>query len=181
MKKLTLLILLGLLFVGAKAQTTIKTNALYWTVGVINAGVETRLGNHFTFNADVVISPWAAIQDRPYLALQAIPELRYYFKESFKGFYLGAFTAFDLYKLSKWDHPSTDVQHGVGMCLGLTAGYQLAIAKRWSMDFYVGGGWHLGWYYGVNKITNDLYVGWNRSGEWIPYKVGVTFAYRLSK
>ena len=39
---------------SAAQGTALKWNALYWAVGVPNMSVETRLGNRFTFNGDVV-------------------------------------------------------------------------------------------------------------------------------
>ncbi|WP_071134854.1 DUF3575 domain-containing protein [Millionella massiliensis] len=160
-------------------STSLKWNALYWVVGVPNMSVETRLGEKFTFNADAVYSPWKSVKGRPLQGLQLIPEVRFYPKEAMKGFYVGGFVSYDSYKVSKWDHPKNEVQHGIGMCLGATVGWQIDIARRWGMDFYAGGGWHLGWYYGVNTQTGQRYANWNRSGEWIPYKVGVAFVYRL--
>lgn len=181
-RKIVTLALFGLIgcLGSAQAQTTaLKWNALYWVVGVPNMSVETRLGEKFTFNGDFVYSPWQSIKGRPLTGLQVIPEVRFYPKESFKGFYVGGFVAYDSYKVSKWDHSKTDVQHGIGIAMGLTLGWQIDIARRWGMDFYIGGGWHHGWYYGVNTLTGQRYVDWNSSGEWIPYKAGVTFAYRL--
>lgn len=164
-----------------KAQTTIKSNALYWAVAIPNVGIETRLGNHFTFNVDLTASLWKEIKGKPYLGMQLIPEFRYYPKAAFNGFYVGGFTGMDAFRTSKWNYSPSHVQDGVGICLGLSLGYELPIAKRWSMDFYAGGGWHLAWYYGTNITTGERYVGWNRSAETIPYKLGVTFAYRLKK
>lgn len=158
---------------------SLKWNALYWVVGIPNMSVEARLSDRFTFNGDFVYSPWESIKGRSLTGLQVIPEVRFYPKESFRGFYVGGFVSYDSYKMSKWDHPKTEVQHGIGMCLGLTLGWQIDIARRWGMDFYVGGGWHKGWYYGVNTLTGERYVDWNKSGEWLPYKAGVTFVYRL--
>lgn len=154
-------------------------NALYVAGLVPNVSFETRISNHFTFNVDLVASLWESIRDRPYMLGQVIPELRYYPKQSFQGFYVGAYAAADIYKVSKWDHPSTDVQRGGGISLGATIGYELPIGGRWLMDFYLGGGWHLGRYYGINTETNQQYAPWNASGEWIPYKAGVSFAFRL--
>lgn len=168
---------------SAQAQTYIKTNSLYWLAVVPNVSVETRLGNHFTFNGDVVSSFWENIGGRPLVGTQIIAEGRWYPKEAFKGFYAGGYAAFDTYRVSKWDHPKTDIQHGIGWALGVTLGYQLSIANRWNMDFYAGGGWHLGKYWGEKKLpdgTSEVYAPWNASGEWIPYKLGVTFAYRLT-
>lgn len=179
MKKLLIAFMLTL-SISAGAQTYIKTNALYWVGLLPNVGVETRLANHFTFNAEAVASFWENINGRPYMGTQIIAGVRYYPKQAFKGFYVGGDAALDAYNVSKWDHPVTDIQHGVGLYLGLTLGYQLPIAKRWNMDFYAGGGWHHGWYWGENTLTGEPYAAWNKSGEWIPYKLGVTFAYRLT-
>lgn len=180
MKRL-LIILATTLSLSAGAQTTIKTNALYWAVLAPNIGVETRLGEHFTFNGEVVGLLWEKINERPYMGVQVIVGARYYPKQAFQGFYVGADAAFDAFKVSKWDHPAADVQHGVGMYYGLTLGCQISIGKRWNIDFYAGGGWHLGWYYATHYDTDVITAPWNKSGEWIPYKLGVTFAYRLSK
>lgn len=160
-------------------NTTLKTNALYWAVAVPNLSVETKLGKKVTFNGDVVFSFWESINSRPMRGFQLIAEGRFYIKEAFKGFYVGGYVAYDHYKVSKWGHPWYEVQHGNGLALGITLGYQMEIARRWNMDFYAGGGWHHGWYYGEDRLNGGRYADWNRSGEWIPYKVGVAFAYKL--
>lgn len=183
MKKIFLTLLVLITFSATQAQTYIKSNSLYWAALVPNVSVETRLGEHFTFNGDVVSSFWENINGRPLVGTQFIAEGRWYPKQAFKGFYVGAFFGFDTYKLSKWDHPATDIQHGIGWALGVTIGGQISIAKRWNMDFYVGGGWHLGKYWGETILpdgTSQMYAPWNASGEWIPYKAGVSFGYRLT-
>lgn len=179
MKKL----LLALLLCGsltASAQTYIKTNALYWLGLLPNVQVETNLGAGFTFQGEVNASAWESIKGRPLLGAQFIVGARWYPKAAFKGFYVGGDFGFDIYKVSKWDHPATDIQHGIGYYLGVTLGYQISIAKRWNMDFFAGGGWHLGKYWGEDLLTGQPYALWNASGEWIPYKIGVTFSYRLT-
>ena len=173
---------------AAHGQTYIKTNALYWAALLPNVQVETRLGNHFTFQGEVNASLWDNLQGRPMMGAQFITGGRWYPKQAFKGFYAGADFAFDLYKVSKWDHwgrpdGGIDIQHGMGWYLGFTLGYQISIGKRWNMDFFAGGGWHLGQYWGETVYpdgSSEMYASWNKSGEWIPYKLGVTFAYRLT-
>lgn len=187
MKKLIIITLAIVSFGVANSQTYIKTNALYWVALLPNVQVETRLGDHFTFQGEVNASFWT-IKERPFIGSQFIVGGRYYPKQAFKGFYVGGDFSFDLYKVSKWDHwgrtdGGIDIQHGIGYYLGLTLGYQLPIAKRWNMDFFVGGGWHLGKYWGDTKFpdgSSKMYASWNASGEWIPYKIGVTFGYRLT-
>lgn len=181
-KKLFLLVVL-ISCPAAHAQTYIKTNALYWLGLLPNVQVETRLGEQFTFQGEVNASLWDNLFDgRPLMGIQAIAGVRWYPKQAFKGFYVGADAAFDTYKVSNFItmYPPYMVQHGVGMYYGLTLGYQLSIGKRWNMDFYAGGGWHLGWYYGEDTRTGEIYAPWNKSGEWLPYKLGVAFAYRLT-
>lgn len=146
-------------------------NTLYAARLVPNVSVEARISNHFTFNVDLEASLWEKIRDRPYMIGQVIPELRYYPKQSFQGFYVGAYAAADIYKVSKWDHSSTDVQRGGSISLGPSIGYELPIGGRWLMDFY------LVRHYGINTETNQQYAPWNTSGECIPYKAGVSFAF----
>lgn len=161
--------------------TALKWNALYWVVGVPNMSVETRLNGKFTFHGDAVYSPWKSVKGRPLLGLQLISEVRFYPREAFRGFYVGGYVAYDSYKVSKWDHPKNEVQHGIGIGIGATVGWQIELARRWGLDFYVGGGWHHGWYYGVDTSTGLRYVPWNKSGEWIPYQAGIAFSYRLGR
>lgn len=186
MKKLIVLVFL-LASMSAGAQTYIKTNALYWVAGLPNAQIETRLAKHFTFQGEVNASFWT-IDHKPMRGAQFITGFRYYPKEAFKGFYAGGDFSFDVYNASKWGHwnlpdGSFDIQHGIGYYFGITIGYQIPISKRFNMDFYAGGGWHLGKYWGETQYPDghmEMYVPWNGSGEWIPYKIGVTFGYRLT-
>lgn len=182
MKRSITLVLL-FLSLSASSQTYIKSNALYWVGLLPNVQVETRLADNFTFQGELNASLWESVFDgRPMMGLQAIAGFRWYPRQAFKGFYVGVDASFDVYKVSNFItlYPPYKVQHGVGMYYGLTLGYQLSIGKRWNMDFYAGGGWHLGWYYGVDTRTGELFVPWNKSGEWLPYKLGVAFAYRLT-
>ncbi|MFI3294714.1 MAG: DUF3575 domain-containing protein [Rikenellaceae bacterium] len=173
---------------SAQSQTYIKTNALYWLALLPNAQVETYLSERLTFQGEINGSLWADIgEGRPMRGVQLISGIRYYLKAAFEGFYVGGDLSFDLYDVSKWNYwYSTDwisIQHGMGYYVGATFGYQKPIGERWNMDFFVGGGWHLGKYWGerfYNDGTSEAYVLWNGSGEWIPYKAGVTFSYRLT-
>jgi hypothetical protein len=52
------------------------------------------------------------------------------------------------------------------------------------LDFFLGGGWHQGFYHGYyNDGTSGRYEGvenWNKSGEWLPYRGGVMVSYRIN-
>lgn len=181
MKKILILIACVVISTSAWSQTYIKANALYWAVLVTNVSVETKIGEKFTFNTDAVFSPWNSVGGKPYLIGQLIPEVRFYPKEANNGFYVGLYGAFHAFKMSKWNYDSDKYQKGFGYAFGATVGYELPIGKRWLMDFYAGGGWQTSKYRGYDTATDAMYVGYNGSGEWIPYKVGVAFAYRINK
>lgn len=164
------------------SQTKLKWNAAYWLVGFTNMSVETRLGRKFTFNGDIVYSPWKSVFNNPMQFGQIIPEVRFYPREAFNGFYVGGFGAFQIFKMSKWNYINTGkYQEGRGFALGLSLGYELNINDRWSLDMFAGGAWQNSQYDGYYTATNERYVAWNGSGEWMPYKVGVSIAYRLGK
>lgn len=180
MKKIVFTILfLSLPYTGL-AQTYLKANALYWAVGITNAAVETKLGNRFTFNADVVYSPWKSINGNHFEFVQIMPEGRLYTKEAFKGLYLGAYASFQAFNITKWNYWNKGrYQKGRGYAFGITLGYVLPISARWNIDFFLGGGWQNSHYKGYVTGTDKMYTGWNGSGEWLPYKAGVSIAYRL--
>ena len=61
-------------------------------------------------------------------------------------------------------------------------GYQLPIAKKWNLDFFVGGGWQEGFYKGYDGATGERVDGathWNISGDWYLYRGGVMISYKL--
>lgn len=164
------------------AQTKLKWNAAYWLFGVTNMSVETKLGGKFTFNTDLVFSPWKSIANHPFLFGQVIPELRFYPRGAFNGFYVGGFGAFQVFRMSKWNYINTGkYQKGRGFTVGASVGYELQINSRCSLDMFAGGGWQNSQYRGYYIDTGEQYVGWNGSGEWLPYKIGLSFAYRLGK
>ena len=183
MKKILLfLFLFACLANKGISQTYLKGNATYWALAVTNVSLETRLANKWTFNGDLVFSPWKSFSGNPLLMGQIILEPRFYPRGAFKGFYVGGFGAFQIFKMSKWNYINTGkYQKGRGFALGATIGYEVQINERWGVDIFAGGGWQNSQYRGYYTKTGEMYKGWNGSGEWLPYKIGVSFAYRLGK
>lgn len=181
---------LGVLLISfaqrAQAQTQIKANAAYWLVGIINVSAETKVSPKFTINGDVVYSPWKSVNGRHMQLCQVIPELRFYPKGSFEKFYVGGYAAADWFNVTKWNYTKANgkfdsYQKGWGYSFGMVVGFQTSISQRWRLDIYAGGGYVHSTYRGYYKSTGEKYVGRNGSGEWLPYKAGVAFAYRLGK
>ncbi|MCD8081844.1 MAG: DUF3575 domain-containing protein [Bacteroides sp.] len=146
-----------------------------------NVSVETKLWNNFTFNQDLIFSPWKSISGNKMLFSQLIPEIRYYPKEAFRGFYAGAYASAHIFKMTKWNYLNLDkYQKGWGFAAGLNLGYEVPINDRWLLDTYVSAGWQVSRYVGW-RTDGSQYYPLNNSGEWLPYRLGITFAYKLGK
>ncbi|MCY0978082.1 DUF3575 domain-containing protein [Chryseobacterium wangxinyae] len=178
----------------------VKGNALLIPIGVINAGLEYQLSNKFTAQGDVLISPWKSFAGHEAQIYMGTLEGRYYFKEAFKGWHVGANFSVGTYILQKptyWnDNTFVDAQVGVptqyinsqlyqkgfSFLLGVEGGYQFRLADNWNMDIFAGIGNSQDFYKGYVRGTGERYdsaQGFNRSGEWLPYRGGVMICYRL--
>jgi len=176
--------------VNIKAQEEkslyIKANALFIPVGMFNAGVEYQLSSKYTAQGDVFISPWKSFAGNHAQIYMGHLEGRYYFKEAFKHWYVGANAGFGIFDLTKWNYVGTEgFQRGYNIMLGATVGYQFQWRERWNIDIYLGGGTSQGFYRGYEKTPDgsltryDGAEGLNRSGELIPYRGGIMISYKL--
>lgn len=183
MKKL-LIIILVLFSIQTQSQTYIKVNALTTILTIPNIGIETSLGKKTTFQFDILASPWKSINGKPFQFYTFIPEVRYFFKEKYNGFYVGANVGFSKFNFQKWNYLNTDLyQHGYGYLMGATIGYQKKLNDKFLVDFFLGGGNSQGFYKGYHIGTTTRYetaTNWNKSGEWLPYRGGVMISYRLN-
>ncbi|MDD5149190.1 MAG: DUF3575 domain-containing protein [Flavobacterium sp.] len=185
MKKLLIITIL-LFSVFSQAQTYIKGNAVTALVLVPNIGIETSIGKKITFQADVMGSFWKSFKGHhPMEFYSLIAEVRYHFNEKYNGFYFGGHAGADRYMLQKWNYwGSNKYEDGFGYKFGGTIGYEKKLKDRFMLDFFVGGGWHQGYYHGYyNDGTPGRYEKakhWNMSGDWLPYRGGVMVSYRLN-
>ncbi len=182
-------------------ETYIKANALFLPFGIINTGVEHQISKKITAQADLFISPWKSF-DGKYAQIYMINlDGRYYFKEAFKGWYIGAAFSLGYFKIQKWDYwkdqpyqkdenlpvyiASNLYQEGHTFIIGAVGGYQVDIGKNWKMDLFASFGSSQDFYRGYDKISGDRYDDpylnrrWNRSGEWIPFRGGIMISYKI--
>lgn len=177
----------------------VKANALFLPIGILNAGVEYQLKDKVTLQADVFISPWKSFAEK-YLQVYMIGfEARYYFKEAFKHWYVGANISgarFIMQKYNYWSdglyqytpespiYKASDLyQNGYAIMIGGNVGYQFQLSDRWNMDLYFGAGSIQSFYRGYHKELGIRYDNdgrkWNKSGEFLPYRGGVMISYKL--
>lgn len=179
------LIFLFFLKVNCHSQTYIKANSVLLPVGVLNFGIEQNIKNHFTFQADFLISPWKSFFDNHLQIYSGTIEGRYYFKESFKNWYIGGNLGMAVFDIQKWNYWDTNkYQRGFTFLGGVTVGYQYQWKENWNLDFFLGGGTSQGFYHGYENNPPKFfrYEGsepWNRSGELIPFRGGIMVSYKL--
>ena len=102
MKK-TIAFLLLLVVTTSFGQTYVKFNGATALVGVPNIGIETSIGEKLTFSFDVMASFWKSFAGQnPMQFYTFTPEVRYHFKEKYKGWYFGGHIGPDIYKIQKW-------------------------------------------------------------------------------
>lgn len=167
----------------SQAQTYAKINAVTALVLIPNIGIETSVSKKITFQVDFAASFWQSVNNAPQQFVIVIPEIRYHFKENYKGFYVGANIGGSKFKLQKWDYINAGIyQEGYSYVIGATIGYQKQMSKKWMIDVFFGGGNSQGFYKGYYLNSNIRYEPaekYNKSGEWIPYRGGVMISYKL--
>lgn len=172
-------------YAQGKKALYVKANAVFLPVGILNAGLEYQLNNRYTIQADFLMSPWKSFGGQHLQIYMGHLEGRYYFKEAFKHWYIGANAGLGLFDIQKWNYSGTEkFQRGFNLMLGATVGYQMQWKERWNIDFYLGGGTSQGFYHGYESVPPsftryDGADGWNKSGELIPYRGGIMIAYKL--
>ncbi|MGN7867008.1 DUF3575 domain-containing protein [Chryseobacterium sp. 22458] len=174
----------------------IKGNALFIPIGILNAGIEKQISPKYTIQGDVFISPWKSFAGHKLQMYSLSVEGRYYFKEAFKHWYVGANVGVSAYNLQKWNYWSgtfvTDsgevldssnlYQKGYSVMIGVTGGYQFQLSDRLNLDIYATIGSSQGFYKGYDRSTGRRYDSaekFNKSGEIIPYRGGIMISYKL--
>ncbi|PWN70565.1 hypothetical protein C1631_011425 [Chryseobacterium phosphatilyticum] len=182
---------------GQDKSLYIKGNALFIPIGILNAGIEKQISPKYTIQGDVFISPWKSFAGHKLQFYSASVEGRYYFKEAFKHWYVGANLALAAFNAQKWNYWNDDIyvndngesfvtsniyQKGFSVMLGITGGYQFQLSDRWNLDVYATVGTAQSFYKGYDQTTGQRYdkpEGLNRSGEIIPYRGGIMISYKL--
>lgn len=131
-------------------NVALKTNMLYWATTTPNAGAEVAVGHKHTVQLFFGLNPWKQSGgDRSSLRHWLLqPEYRYWFCQSFNGWFVGAhlmggeFNAgavelpFGIFKELR-DHRYEGWYAGGG----ITAGYQWPLSRHWNVEASAGFGY----------------------------------------
>ena len=175
-RKILLLLLLWISVNVLKAQSYVKLNGLYALVGVINPSIEMPLADKLTFQMEGIYSPWKSVNGRPMHFGIFLNEVRWHTKESYKGWYLGASAGMQGFYMAKDDSKNCK---GWGILIGATTGYQWKLSERLMLEAFVGYGWQHSWYVGYSPVTGEEIFPYNKSAEWLPYKIGLNIGYKF--
>ncbi len=136
---------------AAQAQDfALKTNALYLATTTPNIGAEMSAGRHHSVQLFYGLNPWRQSgADRSSLRHWLLmPEYRYWFCQSFNGWFVGAHLMGGEFNMSGVDLPfgifSGLERHryeGWYAGGGITAGYQWPLSRHWNVEASVGLGY----------------------------------------
>ena len=174
------------------AQTTyggaIKTNLLYWATTTPNIGTEIAVGKKHTAQIFFGLNPWKQSGGdqsslRHWLVM---PEYRYWFKQNFNGWFLGAHALGGQYNVGSVKLPfglkkqlRDHRYEGWYVGGGVTAGYQWKLASRLNLETSIGVGYIYSNYdkYKCGACGEKLYSGHkNYVG---PTKVALSLVYLI--
>lgn len=175
------------LYGGEPVKTAVKLSAAA-VLGIVNPSVEFRAHKNITVALEGLgvfyHNGFAGIINGPAVLAMTFVEGRYYPVQSFRGFFVGPNVGFSVFNLTKGIHPafwgqySGQYQVGTNFMAGVTLGYAFTLTKHWGIEISLGGGYQMGFYEGHYSSDGSMYVGWNSSGEWLPYKAAVNIIYK---
>lgn len=151
--KLYAVLFLGLFGMGAKCQeVALKSNLLYDAFATLNAGVEVKLSDRWTLDVSANYNGWTLSHDRKWKHWLLQPETRYWFCDSFAGYFVGAHVLAGQYNVGNLDNNisflgsdlsklSDKRYQGWFVGLGLVYGYAWILNKHWNLEALLGFGW----------------------------------------
>ncbi len=146
-------------------------------------GYEKSINDHFAFQVDATYSLIKSYQGKPFDVFILTPEVRYYTKAVQNGFFVGGHLGGSYFYLQKYNYKNTEnVQKGYNYMIGMSVGYAVKLRSKLSLEAYIGGGSIQSFYKGYNYQTGeryDLAKNYNKSGEFLPYRLGFNLGYAL--
>lgn len=140
-----------------------STSLLGWSLGLTNAMGEYDFGCHWSVGLSLYYSGWNyARATRKFRAFIFRPEVRYWFAEGHRGFFVDAHVQMAAYNfaLPGWDYRIQDVKgRHPALGGGIGAGYRLQLDRRgrWAAEAAVGlGVYHLEYNRFVNEPNGAL-------------------------
>lgn len=162
----------------------LKTNALFWGMGITNVSAEIDLAKHWSFTIPLCYSAWnyftSTIKFRT-LAVQ--PEFRYWLKEDNQRFFIGAHFGYAQYNVAVDGNYRIQDHNGTSPALGggISVGYRMPISKseKWHIEFTLGAGVYGLHYDKFYNVNNGKLVDTHRKTYWGIDNAAINISYRF--
>ncbi|MDL2230655.1 DUF3575 domain-containing protein [Alistipes sp. OttesenSCG-928-L06] len=127
-------------------RLVVKSNLLYDLTTTVNVGVEFRLSNKWTLDVPVNYNPWEFNDETRLRHLGLQPEARYWFCESFSGWFVGAHAHYAKFNVGGLpglfsENMQNNRYQGHLYGAGISGGYAWILKNRWSMEATFGVGY----------------------------------------
>lgn len=173
---------------AARAQgVEVKTNFVTYPLNLTaNLALEVEMGRHFSISVPFYYSAmdWFR-QDIKFRVCGTQPELRYWFRRDFRGWFAGSHLTFGWYNVAVGgryriqDHATRSPALGVG----INGGYRVPLGhSRWALEFSLGAGYipfNYDLFYNVSNGSMAEEGLWYH--YWGPDHAAVTLSYRIGK
>lgn len=133
---------------GFAQNLALKTNLLYWATTTPNIGAEVSFAKKHSLQLFYGFNPWKSSGDRSIRHWALQPEYRYWFCESFNGWFLGAHLMGGQFNAGNMELPfnlfkdlKSHRYEGWYAGGGVTVGYQWMISRHWNFEASVGVGY----------------------------------------
>ncbi len=143
-------LLLMFCFKTSAQDVALKTNALYWATTTPNMGIEAAVGKKHTLQLFYGLNPWKQ-SDGDQTSLRhwlLMPEYRYWFCQSFNGWFIGAHLMGGQFNMAGINFPfgllsglENHRYEGWYAGGGISAGYQWPLSKHWNVEASLGVGY----------------------------------------
>ena len=159
----------------------VKTNAIFLFAGVANAGVEARIGKHFSIDFPVVYSPYTIKNNYRLRALAFQPEFRFWFKGYTEGHFLGLTGNFAWFNIALSNNNRyQDSADRPLMGAGISYGYSWKILPFLSLEFTIGAGYANIHYDVFYNVENGIQYNSGVKNYWGLTKAGISVVYIIN-
>ena len=163
----------------------LKTNALFWGMGMTNVSAEIDLAKHWSFALPVTYSAWNYFTSTvKFRTLAVQPEFRYWFNEDNQKFFIGAHFGYAQYNVAVDGNYRYQDHDGKSPALGggISVGYRMPISKsdKWHIEFSLGAGvysLHYDKFYNTPNTKDGLMIESVKKTYWGIDQAAVSFSY----
>lgn len=121
-----------------------KTNLLMDATLSFSAGAEVKLAPGWTFDLSGSYNPWTLSENRKWKHWMIQPEFRFWFRESFDGWFIAGHAQGGVYNLGNLPFSllGNGRYEGWFVGIGLAGGYQWILSRHFGLEMEIGAGYN---------------------------------------